>query len=85
MMHSKLMMVDGQWAFVGSANLDNRSLHLNFEVGCVLHDAELVSGLEKAYRRDLAESVLLDEQTFRDRSLWMRLKENACRLFSPTL
>ena len=37
MMHSKVMAVDGQWAVVGSANFDNRSLRLNFEVGCILH------------------------------------------------
>ena len=30
MLHSKVVLVDGDWASVGSANLDNRSLHLNF-------------------------------------------------------
>ena len=85
MMHSKLMMVDGRWAMVGSANMDNRSLHLNFEAGCVLHSPELVVELEKAYRRDLRASVRLEEQTFNERSFWSRLAENACRLLSPTL
>ncbi|HZU34500.1 MAG TPA: cardiolipin synthase, partial [Gemmataceae bacterium] len=32
MMHSKIVLVDDDWASVGTANLDNRSLHLNFEV-----------------------------------------------------
>ena len=85
MMHSKLMLVDGRWAMVGSANLDNRSLRLNFEAGCVLHSADLVADLEKAYRRDLRDSVRLDERTFGQRSFWSRLAENACRLMSPTL
>ena len=85
MMHSKLMMVDGQWAMVGSANLDNRSLRLNFEAGCILHTPELVAELEAAYRRDLEESILLDAKTFAKRSFAARLVENACRLLSPAL
>ena len=35
-MHSKVVLVDGEWASVGTANLDNRSLYLNFEVNCLL-------------------------------------------------
>jgi cardiolipin synthase len=85
MMHSKLMMVDGEWAMVGSANLDNRSLHLNFEVGCMLHAPELVAELERRFEADLRESAQLDEATFAARPFLERLTENACRLFSPVL
>lgn len=85
MMHSKLMMVDGKWAMVGSANMDNRSLHLNFEAGCVLHTTDRVAELEAAYERDLHDSLPLDAATFAQRSLKSRLAENACRLFSPIL
>src|SRR5260370_13696502 len=49
MMHSKLIMVDSEWAMVGSANLDNRSLRLNFDAGCMLHSPELVVELERSY------------------------------------
>lgn len=85
MMHAKLMMMDGQWGMVGSANLDYRSLHLNFEVGCMLHDTEQVAGLETAYRRDLEDAIPLDRQILSQRSLASRALENACRLFTPTL
>jgi cardiolipin synthase len=85
MMHAKLMMVDGRWGMVGSANLDNRSLHLNFEVGCILHDAEQVAQLEAVYQRDLDDTVPLDQQTLAARSLASRALENACRLFTPAL
>jgi cardiolipin synthase len=85
MMHSKVMLVDGKWGMISSANLDNRSLHLNFEAGCALHSPELIADLEKAYRRDLRDSVRLDPRTFAQRSFWSRLAENACRLLSPTL
>jgi cardiolipin synthase len=85
MMHAKLMMVDGRWGMVGSANLDNRSLHLNFEVGCILHDAEQVEQLEAVYQHDLDDAVPLDQQILEKRSLVSRALENACRLFTPAL
>src|SRR5262249_42767764 len=85
MMHSKMLLIDGQWGMVGSANLDNRSLHLNFEAACLLHSPELVAELETAYRHDLRDAIRLDEQTFAARRFLSRLLENACRLLSPTL
>jgi cardiolipin synthase len=85
MMHAKLMMVDGRWAMVGSANLDNRSLHLNFEVGCILHDAALVADLEAAFERDLQDAAPLDRDVLAQRSLGGRVLDNACRLLAPTL
>jgi cardiolipin synthase len=85
MMHAKLMLVDDHWGMVGSANLDNRSLHLNFEVGCMLHDAEQVAELATVYERDLQDAVLLDKNALDRRSLATRALENACRLFTPAL
>jgi cardiolipin synthase len=85
MMHAKLMMADGQWAMVGSANLDNRSLHLSFEAGCVLHSPALVEQLEVQFCQDVLDSVRLDAATFAARSFAGRLTENACRLLSPLL
>jgi cardiolipin synthase len=77
--------VDGEWASVGSANMDNRSLLLNFETNCQLFDAALVAELEQAYLRDLEVSVRLDPDVFGARPVISRLAENACRLFSPIL
>src|SRR5579885_1977752 len=85
MMHSKVLMVDGQWAMVGTANLDNRSLKLNFEVGCGLFAPPLVAELEAAFRRDLEESVRLEPTEYARRPLRGRLVENACRLLAPIL
>ena len=85
MMHAKLMMADGQWAMVSSANLDNRSLHLSFEAGCVLHTPALVAELEEQFRRDARDSVRLDADAYAARSFVSRLTENACRLLSPLL
>jgi cardiolipin synthase len=85
MMHSKIVLVDDHWAMVGSANFDNRSLHLNCEVGCVLYSPRLIKEVEVLFLADLQEAVPLDPAAFAKRSLLLRLTENACRLFSPVL
>lgn len=85
MMHSKFVLVDGEWASVGSANTDNRSLFLNFELNCQFFDAGVVRELEEAYLRDLEWSVRIDPEVYATRPLVGRLAENACRLFSPVL
>jgi cardiolipin synthase len=85
MMHSKVVLVDGEWASVGTANLDNRSLYLNFEVNCLIYSPEAVTELEAAFRRDLTDSILLDPKVYARRPLSGRLVENACRLLSPVL
>ncbi len=85
MMHSKLILVDGKWASLGSANLDWRSLHLNFEATCVLHTPELIAELEQAFVNDLQDSVRVEAHAFAGRPFGSRLMENACRLLSPVL
>ncbi|MBA4189977.1 MAG: cardiolipin synthase [Planctomycetaceae bacterium] len=85
MMHSKYVLVDGEWASVGSANMDNRSLALNFEANCQFFDEGLVAEMERAFLDDLEVSVRLDPEVFAARPLVGRLAENAARLFSPVL
>jgi cardiolipin synthase len=85
MMHSKLMLIDGEWASVGTANLDTRSLYLNFEENCLLYDARAVAELEAAFLRDLETAVPLELESYLRRPLPTRLAENVCRLFSPIL
>jgi cardiolipin synthase len=85
MMHSKVVLVDGEWASVGTANLDNRSLHLNFEVNCLISSPAAVAELERAYRHDLTDAIRLSVAVFERRPLAARLVENACRLLSPVL
>jgi cardiolipin synthase len=85
MMHAKTYVVDKTWALVGSANLDNRSLHLNFEAGCALHAPDLVEELARCYEDDLKNSIQVDAAAFAKRPFGTRLVDNICRLFSPIL
>jgi cardiolipin synthase len=85
MMHSKYMLVDGEWASVGSANMDNRSLFLNYELNCLLFDPTSVAELEAEFLKDLDVSVRLDKAVFQARPWAGRMAENAARLLSPVL
>jgi cardiolipin synthase len=85
MMHSKMMAVDGAWGWVGSANLDNRSLYLNFETNLVLHSPATVQEVEAAFEADFRDSVLIDPVAFAARPFSQRLWENCFRLLSPLL
>jgi cardiolipin synthase A/B len=85
MMHSKYMLVDGEWASIGTANMDNRSLYLNYEVNCLLYDEPAVAELEDQFLKDLEVSLRLDPESYARRPFTSRLAENAARLFSPIM
>ncbi len=85
MLHSKVVLVDGIFASVGTANFDNRSLHLNFEVNSLIYSRAAVAELEAAFERDLEDAIRLDRHVYARRPFAGRLLENACRLFSPVL
>ncbi len=85
MMHAKYMIVDGKWGWLGSTNLDNRSLVLHFEANCLFHSPELVAELEAAFQHDMQHCVRLEGRKFAERPFLARMTENCCRLLSPLL
>jgi len=85
MMHTKCVLVDGEWASIGTANMDNRSLYLNFEVNYQLFDQPTIAELEEHFLMDLESSIQVDQQVFSERPLVAKLAENASRLLSPIL
>lgn len=53
-LHAKTAVVDGQWATVGSSNLDPLSLRQNLEVNAIIEDAPFACALERMFQEDLA-------------------------------
>lgn len=84
-LHSKLIIVDGEIATIGTANLDMRSFHLNFEVNALLVRTRSVEQLVRNYERDLLSTRLMDEEQFLRRRVTTRFMESVARLFSPLL
>lgn len=83
--HTKLLLVDNAWSFVGSANLDTRSLRLNFELNLSIFDTELSSTISRHFDRAIANSHEITLQELEQCSLPIKLRNNIVRLFSPYL
>jgi cardiolipin synthase len=83
--HSKVFVVDGRYALIGSTNLDPRSLRLNFEFNLESYSRELAAELEAIFvgRRDCATEVSFDDLI--GRSLPTRLRDGLARLLMPFL
>jgi cardiolipin synthase len=83
--HSKLMVVDGAWTLLGSANWDARSLRLNFELNVECYSVEFgahMEGLVQA-RINAARPVTLADVDAR--SLPVKVRDGVARLFAPFL
>ncbi len=83
--HTKLMLVDDAWAFVGSCNWDARSLRLNFEFNVECYDQALVAALDRLVDTRMREGRELTQAAVDARSLPVRLRDGVARLFSPYL
>ncbi|WP_248761581.1 cardiolipin synthase [Paenibacillus sp. ATY16] len=83
--HAKVMIVDELLAVVGTANMDMRSFHSNFEQNAVLFDAGTIKHLKRDYEQDLLDSRELDLEGFRQRPKKEKAAEAAARLLSPLL
>jgi len=83
--HGKLMLVDGHWALVGSANWDPRSLRLNFEFNVECHHPETVEQLEKILHEKMERSREVTLESLNRRSIPIKLRDGCMRLATPYL
>lgn len=84
-LHSKVVIVDHEVASIGTANMDMRSFHLNFEVNAFLYRSESTIQLVADFINDLDHSLEIDYRSFRRRSIFQRVMESTSRLLSPLL
>jgi cardiolipin synthase len=83
MLHSKTLVVDQHCAMIGTANFDNRSFRLNFEVMAVVYGPALTGPLAQQFETDLRSAARVRRN--RPQSFWRRLGDATARLFSPLL
>ncbi|MEZ5597833.1 MAG: phospholipase D-like domain-containing protein [Pseudomonadales bacterium] len=82
--HAKLLTVDGRYSLVGSANLDPRSLRLNFEVGVEIFDEGFARELELLMEQEMAAPEDTVASLFA-RGRTRRLRDACMALFTPYL
>lgn len=83
--HTKLLMVDSYYTQFGSANLDPRSLRLNFELNVEAFDTSFARTMECFFDSVRAKSHQVSRDALRTLSLPTRLRNAACWVFSPYL
>ena len=83
--HSKLMIVDGHWVLLGSANWDARSLRLNFELNVECYGREFAGAMQQVFQQKIAAAREVTLAEADSRSLPAKLRDATARLFSPYL
>ncbi len=84
-MHQKVLLIDDICAAVGSANLDNRSFRLNFELTVFTVDEVFASEVEAMLMDDFDRSIELSRQSQRSTHRLRRFGMRIARLVSPVL
>jgi cardiolipin synthase len=85
LVHAKLTTIDGEWGSIGSANMDVRSFHLNFELNALIFSDEFASEVEDWFLEHLEQSREVSLEEVESRSLKYRLIEGLSRLLAPWL
>ena len=83
--HTKLLLIDDEYVQFGSANLDARSMRLNFELNVEAYDRDLAAELLRHFDAEITRARQLDLRTQKRRHLPQRLRNAFFWLFSPFL
>jgi cardiolipin synthase len=85
MMHAKVMLADVEWANVGTANFDNRSLALQDEINCSVLDSVVGATVEKHFAEDFDASREISAGAWRQRPLRSQVRELAAETLRHSL
>jgi cardiolipin synthase len=81
--HQKVMLIDDGYATVGTANFDNRSFRLNFEITAAIADRDFAAEVERMLEDDFAESRLMAPGEFDAKPWCFRFGVRLARLTAP--
>jgi cardiolipin synthase A/B len=82
-LHQKVILVDDDFAAVGTANIDNRSMHLNFELTACFADRPFAAQVESMLLEDLKHTERAQAGDLKRRGLLFRLAVRIARLLAP--
>lgn len=84
-LHEKVMLVDDNVSTVGTANFDNRSFRLNFEVTALIVNEDFASEMEIMLENDFANSRRIDLANLDEKPFWWKVSVKLARLAAPVL
>jgi len=82
-LHEKVFLVDDLFVGIGTANFDNRSFRLNFEITALIVDSEMTGEVEQMFLDDFAQSRKMTAQEVEDKPWWFTMLARAAYLTSP--
>ena len=83
--HAKTIVYDREVSVIGTANLDNRSFDLNFEVNATVYDTDFSQKLAQEFEKDLQDSEKIDPKTWKNRPFHRKLLGKILNLFAPLM
>ncbi|UWX54449.1 phospholipase D-like domain-containing protein [Maribacter litopenaei] len=83
--HSKVIIIDGEIASVGSGNFDYRSFEHNFETNVLIYNGDMAKRIEKLFFGHCKKDIQLELVSFKKRSIYVKFMEGLAKFFSPLL
>lgn len=83
--HAKTIVTDQKLCVVGTANMDNRSFELNFEVNAIVYDETIAKEMRQLFYDDLQHASPIDKEEWFSRPWYVKFPEKIARLFSPVM
>jgi len=83
--HAKAMLIDGEWAKMGSSNCDVRSFKLNYELDFIVEKGDFMNELHDQFNKEISNSKEIHLEDILNKNIFRQLAENICALFTPIL
>jgi cardiolipin synthase len=80
-LHAKVMLIDAERAVIGSANLDQRSFHRNFEINCMVDNVQFGGQIRDLLLEEIATARLVELDVHERRGVLVRIMERVVNLF----
>lgn len=83
--HSKMMVVDGKVATIGTTNIDERSFNLHYEQNVFFYQEAFAAKCENIFVKDRGKCLPASEEYFHSKFILRRAVWSFCKLFSPLM
>jgi cardiolipin synthase len=84
-MHQKVILIDDELSSIGTINLDNRSLYINFELTALVVDRLFAQQVETMLEKDFSQAKSVELKDYAKMPFWFKLWVGFSRLFAPLL
>jgi cardiolipin synthase len=85
LMHQKVMLIDDVYATIGTANFDNRSFRLNFEITMAFVDQSFADQVRRMLENDFANAETVRTERLEEKGFWFLFGVRCARLMAPVL